>query len=69
MKKCKKRKKNFYRHRDFRRINLIEIHAKMDSTAVQCTDAENVGRSIVEFHEMTSILRKWCPGGSFLVKA
>ncbi len=46
MKNFKKRKENFSRHHDFRRINLIKIHAKMDSTAVQCTDAENGGRRI-----------------------
>ncbi len=47
MKNLKKRKENCNRHHDFRRINLIKIHANVDSTAVQCTGAENVGRGIV----------------------
>ncbi len=46
-------------HPDFRWNNLIQIHAKMESTAVHCTDAENVDRGTVEAHEITNILRQW----------
>ncbi len=54
MKNFKKRKETCNRHHDFRRNNLIKIHAKRNSTAVQCTDAENAGRSIVPRDEKYS---------------
>ncbi len=58
MENFKKRKDYFNRHRDFRCNNVIQFHAKMESTAVHCTDVEKVGCGIVELYDLKCILRK-----------